>query len=308
MPSAKSLLSCACSLLLLGLTSALAQPGSPAGSGGAASRGVKLTVDTALTGSTALSARGAAAGGIGVSQAGFKLSVPLPPIAPGWFPSVGLDYQHVSLDRDPGTPLPGRLQSLGTSVSVFGRLPADWSLLAGISPKLANAGSGLSGDGLGFGVIALATRKLAPDFSGGLGVVYDSLARGTGRILPIATFDWAPAPTWRVFLGFPRTGTSWQVAPTLLAEFVAEADFGSYYVKDDPSPGGLNRPALDRTRLEYQAVRFGPAITWSFAPDARLRVAAGAVPVLNADYHRRQYKLKADDTVGFASVELGWRF
>jgi hypothetical protein len=208
------------------MPAALAQPaaGRPAGAA------IKLTLDGAFTARTDFEARGAPAGDIAIAQAGLALSVPLRPIDGKWFPSVGLNYKAYELDRAPGTPLPERLHSLGASFSVFGAINPDWKVIASVSPRLANAGSGFSSRGLGVGVVAVATRKFSADFSGGFGVVYDSLARGTGRLLPVATFDWAPAPGWRVFLGFPRTGAAWQAAPDLLAEFVAEADFGSFPV------------------------------------------------------------------------------
>ncbi|MBL9201195.1 MAG: hypothetical protein JNL39_11845 [Opitutaceae bacterium] len=284
--------------------SAAAQPAA----GRPAHAAIKLTLDAAFTGRTDFEARGAPAGDVAVTQAGFALSVPLRPIAGTWFPSVGLGYKAYDLDRAPGTPLPARLHSLGVSASVFGQLDPDWKFIGSVSPRLANAGSGFSSRGLGVGVLALATKKLSAEFSGGFGVVYDSLARGTGRLLPVATFDWTPAPGWRAFLGFPRTGVAWQAAPSVLAEFVAEADFGSFYVTDAPAPRTATRPPLDRTRLEYRAVRVGPALTWNFDPAAHLRVAAGVLPLLNADYERRGFELKSDGASAFGALELGWKF
>lgn len=293
--------------MLTGLVPASATLAQPAG-GRPAHSLISLTVDGAFTGRTDFEARGQGAGDVAVMQTGVKLSVPLAPLAGQWFPSVGLDYKLYDLDRAPGTPLPDRLQSLGASFSVFGALNADWKLIGSVSPRLANAGGGFTSRGFGLGVLALATRKFGPEFGGGFGVVYDSLARGTGRLLPIATFDWTPAPAWRVFLGFPRTGASWQTSPDLLAEFVAEADFGSFYVTDDPAPRAAGRPALDRTRLEYRAVRVGPALTWNYTPAAHVRLAGGVLPVLDVDYHRRGYKLKSDNVPAFAALELNWKF
>jgi hypothetical protein len=293
---------------LLGLGAATAAFTQPSASSRPAAAAIKLTLDGAFTGRTDFEARGAPAGGLAVAQAGLALSVPLPPLDGKWFPSVGLNYKAYDLDRSPGTPLPDRLHSLGASLSVFGQLNPDWRVIGSVSPRFANAGSGFSSRGLGVGVVAVATRKFSADFSGGFGVVYDSLARGTGRLLPVATFDWVPAPGWRVFLGFPRTGAAWQAAPDLLAEFTAEADFGSFYVEDSPAPRTATRPALDRTRLEYRAVRVGPALTWNFDPAAHLRLAAGVLPALNADYERRGYELKSDDTPVFVALELAWKF
>ena len=277
-----------------------AQPGRDAGLG--------LQLDSAATGHTALEARGGPAGGFSVRQFGAKFSLPLRPLDQRWFPSVGLRYQRYDLDLDPGTPLPAHLHSLGLSLNLAGSLAPDWSFFGSVSPRLANAGDGFSSRGLGVGVIAIASRRFSPEFGGGFGFVYDSLARGTGRIIPVATFDWTPAPGWRVFLGFPRTGASWQVRADLKAEFVAEADFGSFHVADEPAPAGPGRPALDRTRLEYQAGRVGPALTWRASSTFSTRLAAGVVPFLNAEYRQRNYKLKSERTPGFASLELDWKF
>lgn len=269
---------------------------------------LSIMVDGAVTSRTDFTARGVSAGGVAVTQAGARLRYTLPAWDGRWQPTLGLDYQRYDLDLSAGTPLPDTLQRLRASFGVAGSLTPEWTFFGQISPSVANAGSGFSERGTGFGVIAIASRKFHSDVSAGFGLVYDSLARGTGRLLPVATVDWTPAPGWRAFVGFPRTGVSWQVNPTLKAEFVAEADFGSFYVNDDPSARIAGRPPLDRTRLEYQAVRVGPAVTWKANPGFQTRLAVGAVPVLNIDYHRRDYELKSDDTSAFASVELEWRF
>jgi hypothetical protein len=294
-------------LVVAGIVQA-AQPGAAPTSGRPAASAVTVALDTAFTGNTDFEARGTRAGGISIHQFGARLSVPLAPVNQQWFPSIGLRYRQHRLDRDPGTPLPSDLKSLGLSLNAFGALSPEWSLFASVSPGYGNAGSGFNSRGLGVGVMALASRKFASDFSGGIGVRYDSLARGTTQVLPIATLDWTPAPGWRAFIGFPRTGASWRVNDALTADFVADMDFGTFYVTDDPLPAGLNKPALNRTRLEYQAVRVGPALTWRASPGFSTRIAAGFVPLLNAEYEQRNYKLKSDQTAGFVSLELDWKF
>lgn len=298
-----TLLSCCAALAL-----SHAQTPAPSSPGRPATPGVTLAIDTAFTGQTDFEARGTSAGGVSIHQYGARLSVPLRPVGQQWFPSVGLRYRHHQLDRDAGTPLPENLQALSLALNTYGALTPDWSLFASVSPGYANAGSGFTSRGFGVGVLALASRKFASDFSGGIGVRYDSLARGSTRILPIATLDWTPAPAWRAFIGFPRVGVSWRGSDALSAEFVADMDFGSFYVTDDPAPAGRNKPALNRTRLEYQAVRVGPAVTWRASPGFSTRLAAGFVPVLNAEYEQRNYKLKSDRAAGFASLELDWKF
>ncbi len=280
----------------------------PASTGRPATSLVTLKFDTAYTGQTPFTARNAPAGGFSVAQAGAEIAVPLPPFGSDIFPIVSLKYRHYSLDRDAGTPLPERLQSLSTAFTVFTKLGADWSLLASVSPGVHNAGSTFSSKGVGVGVIAIASRKFTPAFGAGFGFVYDSLSKGTGRILPVATLNWMPAPAWRVTLGFPRTGVIYTLSKTLEVEFTAEADFGSFYVQDDPLPDGLNKPALNRTRLEYQSLRVGPALAWQASPTFSARASVGAVPLLRADYHQRNYRASADRASAYVSAALGWKF
>jgi hypothetical protein len=85
-------------------------------------------------------------------------------------------------------------------------------------------------------------------------------------------------------------------------------DFGSFQVNDDPLPAGRNKPALNRTRLEYKAVRVGPALKWEASPGLSARLGAGLVPFLEAEYEQRGYKLKSGGSAGFASLELEWKF
>ena len=233
---------------------------------------------------------------------------PAAPVRSHIFPILSLRYRDYSLDRDTLTPLPDRLKSLSAAFTVFSKLDADWSLLASVSPGVHNAGSAFSSKGFGVGVLAIASRKFTPDFGAGFGFVYDSRSKGTGRIIPVATLDWTPAPGWRVTLGFPRTGVIYTFSPELDFEFTAEADFGSSYVTDDPLADGRNKPALNRTRLEYQAVRGGPAIAWRATPTFSARASVGAIPVLNADYHQRNYRVKSERTAPYASAALDWKF
>lgn len=294
-------------LLAAGIAS-VPSPASAAAPGRPAGPAPTLVLDGAFTGDTDLEAGGAAAGGLSVTQFGARISLPLPPLDQRWFPSVGLRYRQHALDREPGTPLPDRLRSLSLSLGAQGRLTPDWSLFASVSPGFGNAGGGFDSHGFGVGVLAVATRRFSADFSGGIGLRYDSLARGSTRLLPVATLDWSPAPGWRAFLGFPRTGASWKIDDTLTAEFVADMDFGSYHLTADPAPAGSNQPALDRTRLEYKAVRLGPALTWQATPAWRTRLAVGLVPYLEAEYEARDYRLRSDGVAGFASLELDWKF
>ncbi|MCX6940081.1 MAG: DUF6268 family outer membrane beta-barrel protein, partial [Verrucomicrobia bacterium] len=260
------------------------------------------------TGDTPVEARDASAGSFSVAQFGAEIVVPLPPVGGNVFPILSVRYRHYALDRDPITPLPDRLKSLSGAFTVFSKLDADWSLLASVSPGVHNADSSFSSKGFGVGVLALASRKFTPNFGAGFGVVYNSLSKGTGRIMPVATFNWTPAPAWRVSLGFPRTGVIYTFNPALDFEFTAEADFASFYVTTDPLPGGRNQPALNRTRLEYKSLRVGPAIAWRASPTFSARASVGAVPMLISDYHQRHYRVKSEGTAPYASGALEWKF
>ena len=277
-------------------------------SGRPANAAVTVKFDTAYTGDTSVQARDASAGSFSVAQFGTEIAVPLPPVGGKFFPILSLRYRHYALDRDPITPLPDRLKSLSGAFTVFSKLDADWSLLASVSPGVHNADSGFSAKGFGVGVIAIASRKFTPNFGAGFGFVYNSLSEGTGRIMPVATFNWTPAPAWRVSLGFPRTGVIYTFSPALDFEFTAEADFASFYVTADPLPGGRNQPALNRTRLEYKSLRVGPAIAWRASPTFSARASIGAVPMLISDYRQRNYRVISEGTAPYASGALEWKF
>ena len=313
MPLLRSALPCLAAALFAALP-ALAQPvtgntGSGSAPGGRpANSRIGLTVEAGFNGRVDLKAAGLAAGDMAVTQTSAKLSVPLPPVGGGWFPLLSLRYRHHELDSAAGTPLPQHFQALSAGLGLFGYLNSDWSLFASVSPGVANAGSGFTSKGMSVGVIAVASRKFGKDFSAGAGFVFDSLARGSGRLMPVATFDWSPEPGWRVWVGYPRTGVSWEPSQSLKAEFVAEGDFGSFYVTEDPRTPRPGQVRLDRTRLEYRAVRVGPAVTWKPDPLVSVRLGAGVVPMVRAEYEARNYELRSEQAAGFASLELDWRF
>lgn len=267
-----------------------------------------FAVDAAYTGNTPFEARGASAGAASITQFGAKLSLPVALPLAGTSSTWSLGYRDYTLERDPLTPLPRRLKSLSTSLSAFRASVNNWSYFGSVSLGAHEAGSTFSSHGVGVSVVALANRTLRPDLTAGLGFAYNSLSRRHGRILPVATLDWRPAPAWRAFLGFPRTGATWQAAPDLDVDFVVEADFGAFYLQDDPAPLRPNRPALNRTRLDYQALRVGPAVVWRATSAVGLRAAAGIVPLLDIEYRQRGYELESDRISGFFSLSADVKF
>ena len=166
----------------------------PPPSGRPADSHVTLKLNTAFTGDTPFAARGTSVGSFSVAQFGAELAVPLAPVGGKLYPVVSLSYRDYSLDRDADTPLPDRLKSLGAAFTVFTKLDADWSLLASVSPGVHNSGTAFSSKGFGVGVIAIASRKFTPNFGAGFGFVYDSLSKGTGRIIPSLPSTGRPLP------------------------------------------------------------------------------------------------------------------
>ena len=220
---------------------------------------ISLKLEAATTGHVPLKV-----GGFSVVQAKADLSLPLPPIGVGTYLIAGLNYQQHALTLDSATPLPNQLQSLKASLTLIRIINPAWTFIGSVSPGLHNAGTRFTSRGFGVGTLAVANRKFSNDFSAGFGAVYNSLSREHGRALPVASFEWQASPEWKIFLGFPRTGASWQMTDDLAVEFIAEADFGTYYVTTDPQPSLANKPALNRTRLDYQAFRLGAAAAWRF--------------------------------------------
>ncbi|MBL9214419.1 MAG: hypothetical protein JNG83_02975 [Opitutaceae bacterium] len=272
-------------------------------------RAPSLRVDAAFTASADLEARGAPAGGMAVARTGVSAELPLPALDSGTWPTLGFRYQEHRLDREAGAPLPDRLKSLSLNLAVAHRLGEEWTLIGAVSPGFSEAGSGFSSAGLHVGVFALANRRISPALTAGIGFAYDSLSRGgSGRVIPVAGLDWAPADGWRVTLGYPRAGLAYEFTPDLTFEFKVEADFASYRVNDDPGGGPAGRPALDRTVVEYEGLLVGPAVAWRAAPGFTARISAGLAPRVSAEYRRRGYELKATDTVGYVSAEAGYRF
>ena len=281
-----------------------AQPRDPAPARGRpADALISLKLEAALTGHTPLRV-----GGFSVVQTSANLSLPLPPIGVGTYLIAGLNYQQHALTLDSSTPLPAQLQSLKASLTVIRIMDPAWTFIGNVSPGLHNAGTRFTSRGFGVGTLAIANRKFSSDFSAGFGAVYNSLSRDHGRVLPVASFEWQASPEWKIFLGFPRTGASWQMTDKLAVEFIAEADFGTYYVTADPQPSLTKKPALNRTRLDYQALRLGAAAAWRFSPQTSLRATLGAVPLLKADYHQRNYELKSERAAPFFSLALEQRF
>lgn len=217
--------------------------------------------------------------------------------------SLGVSYESYRFRSSEGRiPLPERLRSLSLPVTYSREIVGNWIFLAMAAPCFNTAeGEGvLSSDGLGLmtgvGVRWQATPGVALSF----GVAYDSMARGSLRVLPIVGIEWGFAHSWSVNVGFPETSLVYAITDSLKLALKLEGTGGTYHVSREPDASV--RSGLAGTKLEYYDIRAGLCTTYTVGKVTTLSLSIGQVLNREFDYHRAGYKLKAKGTAPYVGL------
>lgn len=225
--------------------------------------------------------------------------------------SVGVGYELHELSLGSGAnkaPLPDRLQSLSASLSYRRPINERWMGMLFVSPGYHFAGSRIASKGFGVSTGLLASHQYSETLSYSIGIAYDSLASSNYQVLPIGGLEWKFAPQWTLALGIPRTGISYDFSESFQLALTIEGNFGNYYVREDPQPGATGRRPLNNTRLEYTEARVGFSATYKLTSTMAVSATVGTTLDREFDYHRRDFKLKSDDTTLYGSVACNFSF
>ena len=246
-----------------------------------------------------------AGGDFSVSSFGFAVAQEIPAGESGGA-SVGLSYERIGIDQRGATartPLPDELLSVGLDFSYERELNADWSLLAGLSPRLANAGSSFTSDGFGLGGLLLATWSYRPDLTFSFGVGFDTLSK-SAPVGPAFAFEWTINERWSLLGGYPGTALFYTPSEAWRFGLVAEGTGGSYYVETDPTRGAAGRPALDDSTLEYGDFRLGLSARFQLSKDIAIGAVAGYLLSSEIEYRDPKYKVKSDGGAPYGALTL----
>jgi len=273
---------------------------------GAPSFSVK--VDTSVIGKTGVETGGVSAGDVAVSKVGVELTQPLPPLGDNFFPSVGLSYTTLFLDLGAGTALPERLHTVSVPISVFKTFDEKWSGLASVSPDLSNAGTSFSREGFGVSFFTMATYSFSETLRASFGLAGDTMASGFGALLPVVAAEWKFATDWTLNVGFPSTGISWQATDKLKLSAKFLADFGTFYVEEDPLPGLLGKPSLKDTKLDYMSISVGLGADYKLTNSLTVGATVGALIYRKANYDSRNYELSSEGSAAYFGLSAAYAF
>jgi hypothetical protein len=216
--------------------------------------------------------------------------------------TFGLDYDVTDLEAkdDAKFPLPGLLQSLGTSVRYLQPIDRQWMLSASAGASSQVTGTGLLADGWGMRASAVSIYNRSRQLTLMGGLAYNSSSQDL-KLLPIFGCDWRPTAVWSFSFGFPKTGATYKLNKQVALGLAVSGSGGTYYVKKDPLPGTAPR-SLDDSRLQYLEVRLGFNCEWKINDTFRVTGTVGQVLYRQFKYIDRDYKLKSRDTVPFLSL------
>jgi hypothetical protein len=218
---------------------------------------------------------------------------------------LSLERQRTAIDqnRDPGdavVPLPDKLNSLAGSVVYTHIVNPRWILTGRVGAGSYVTDTGLLSEGWAVSTMAMAIYNHSQTLTYIFGLGYNSNLEDL-RILPIFGLNWRPAPQWSVAVGIPRTAVSYHFNKELSLSLALSGGGGAYYVKNDPLPGAAPRSLAD-TRLQQRELRLGVDASWKINKVVRVSGAIGHVLYRKFKYQDRDFELKSDSFVPFASV------
>lgn len=291
-------------LAVLMAGSAQAQPsGRPAVTG----VGASLEVSSTWSGETTLRESGSNVGEVSTHEIDAEVTQRL-----GAF-SVGAGYELHSIDL-PGSnttvAVPDRLRSVEMKFGYRWEITDDWSGFGFVQPgwHTATGGDWLDSDGIGVRVILAARRQWDAQRAFSAGLMYNSLARSSYRLLPFVGFEWRPADQWSVTAGFPRTGVTYAVSDQLNVSLQAEGSGGGFHVEKAPLPASLVGRDLNDQKLQFVEVRVGVGAEYALSDAFELQASVGAVVSRSFHYHELGYKLRSKDAAPYVSVGGRVRF
>ena len=216
--------------------------------------------------------------------------------------TIGLDYDVTDIEgkEDAKFPLPGLLQSLGSSVKYLQPIDRQWMLSASIGAGSQVTDTGLLSDGWGMRASAVSIYNRSPQLTLVFGLAYNSLSQDL-KLLPVFGCDWRPTEQWSFAFGFPKTGATYKLNKQIALGLAVSGAGGAFYVKDDPLPGVAPRSLAD-SRLQYLEARLGFNCDWKINNTFRVTGTVGQVLYRQFKYIDRDYKLKSRDTVPFVSL------
>jgi hypothetical protein len=216
--------------------------------------------------------------------------------------TIGLDYDVTDIEgKDHAKfPLPGLLQSLGTSVKYFQPIDRQWMLSASAGAGSQVTGTGLLVDGWGMRASAVGIYNRSPQLTLVFGLAYNSLSPDL-KLVPILGCDWRPTEKWSFAFGFPKSGATYKLNKHIALGLAVSGAGGAFYVKNDPLPG-VAPSSLADSRLQYLEVRLGFNCDWKINDTFRVTGAVGQVLYRQFKYIDRDYRLKSSDTVPFVSL------
>jgi hypothetical protein len=209
---------------------------------------------------------------------------------------VGFTYDRIDINQtkpNARTPLPDQLQSVSLDLIYQHRVADQWLVQAGLTPRMAGAGSSFGSDGFGIGGSVLAIWEFRPNLSFSFGGGYETL-NGESAIFPQLGMEWIINPTWTVLLGFPETAVVYSPSERWSFALLVEGVGGTYYVEKDPAPGAVGRPSLKDSTLTYEDLRVGLSARHQLTDAVSLSATVGYLMSGEFEYESPGYKVETD--------------
>jgi hypothetical protein len=204
---------------------------------------------------------------------------------------VGADWYRQQADVPAGAPIPDTLQSVA-AVLGFDWRPADhWRARLEIFPGVFSDFDDISGKDVNAPFTAEVSYEFSPRLQVGGQLGFN--ARRNSPLLGGAGVRWRFADDWLLSLWFPRPRIEFNATPRVTLFAGASLSGGTFVVADDFGTR-RGRPDLDGEAVDYQEVRVGGGLRYTFKNKLGVELGGGWTVDRRYHFHERDLLLNGD--------------
>jgi hypothetical protein len=204
---------------------------------------------------------------------------------------VGADWYRSQASVPAGAPIPNTLQSVAAVVGFDWRFHPRWRARLEVLPGVYSDFRDISGDDFNAPVVVDLAYAIRPNLL--VGAQLSASARRDFPLLGAVGVRWKFADDWLLSLWFPRPRLEY--SPTDRLTFFAGATFagGTFVVAED---FGVRhgRPALDGQPVDFQEVRAGAGLCYTFKGKFGIELGGGWTLDRRYDFPARNLEFKGD--------------
>ena len=218
---------------------------------------------------------------------------------------AGVDFEQNHFDAPHGLALPDVLQMASLVFGADVQIGEAWILRLEIQPGFYSGDTSLREDDFNVPITFGASFFVSADLQLVAGVSVD--VNRKYPVLPGIGVRWKVASDWVVNGILPNPRLEYTVNENILLYAGADFRVGTFRTDDDFG-SSRRHPKLKDAVVDYTQIRAGLGASWKVSPAATVELEAGFVPAYQLNYHRAEFRMRADDLPPYGGINVKLKF